>query len=152
MISVDEISTLIEEASLAGIRQCLQLSGVAAATGAGASLLATAALVEITAFIIATTVGIFGLRSIPRKKREALAAVHESLMSICKNIVELVSRHVEEHIEGGFGPLRREIENRLAHAKEERENLGVCLEMVTSLIEGQVREVEEKLSKISADF
>jgi small GTP-binding protein len=83
-LEIDEMSTKIKEAAEKGLTNSWKLGVTAVATGFGGHLLANAATVDVTAFVIALFFGVLSFSAVPRERqkvKQELAATFRDLQT-----------------------------------------------------------------------
>jgi len=99
----------LRDAASKGLNRFVTMSSLAAATGIGMHVAATAALVELSGFVAMMTLGIIGLRALPREKRRAKKELKELIKGVRQSFSDALSAEFLAQSERFIHSIRKQL-------------------------------------------
>lgn len=126
-INVGDISEKLKLASQKGLNNFLTLGTVAAATGIGGHVIATAALFDLSAFVLAIMLTMFSLNAVPKQREKAKQQLSEILQELQTSYTNKLQQALQQelieclqHFTNSLKPRMVELEQQI-NASQERE-------------------------------
>ncbi|MGB5969253.1 MAG: dynamin family protein [Spirulinaceae cyanobacterium] len=97
-LDVSEISEKLKIASQKGFNNFLTFGTAAAATGIGGHVVATAALFDLSALILALMLTLFSLNAVPQQREKAKQQLEENIFELEKNYTEELRQGLQKEL------------------------------------------------------
>ena len=143
-IDLSDISLKLKEASEKGINNFLTLGTAAAATGIGAHILSTAALFELSAFVITLVLTMFSLKAVPEQRQKAKQQLNETFRELQKTYTETLQQSLKRELEESLKHFTDSLSPRLGELEEKI----AASQSLANDIESQEKEIKDILEEV----
>ncbi|NEO35891.1 MAG: dynamin family protein [Moorea sp. SIOASIH] len=145
-IDTTAISENLKVASEKGLNNFLTLGTAAAATGIGGHVVATAALFDLSAFVLALMLTMFSFNAVPKQRDKATQQLDETLRELQNNYTDKLKQGLQQELVNSLKqftdslkPRLGEIEHKLAASQSLEDNLQSLRQEINDIL----KEVEQ---------
>ena len=144
-IDVGAISEKLKLASQKGMNNFLTLGTVAAATGIGGHVIATAALFDLSAFVLAIMLTMFSLNAVPKQRDQAKQQLENTLKELQVSYTDKLQQSLQQELMECLQQFTNSLKPRMGELEKQ---IGAAQER-DSKISGLRQEINHILQEIS---
>ena len=134
-IDLKELSTRIKDTAESALNRSFLLGGAAAATGVGAQIVSTLALVELSAMIVSLVLAVASYRSVPAEKKKAKRNIDETLKKLGESLGQSLQESIETEIEGALETTKQAVTPRIEELRELESTISSTTEELDEILE-----------------